>query len=119
MVGCLVFIDFLVAARGRCRLFPRTSIVAQRTIKRGVAILQLEEDLVCLLLVLEIRRVERLKEIEVEVAWGLRGRSLVGSPKEQVTAAAGAPFAPLHLMFPDAVPGDVGRSIGVFENNAP
>ena len=119
LIGRLVLVDFLVAARGGCSLFARASIEAQRAIKCGVAVFQLEEDLVCLLLVLEIRRVERLQEIEVEIAWRLRGRTLVGRPKEQIAAATGAPFPPLDLVFPDAVAGDVGRSIRVLENDAP
>ena len=119
LIGCLVFIDLLVAARGCRSLFARAGIKAQRAIERVVAVLQLEEDLVRLLLILEVRRVERLQEIEIEITRGLRGRPLVGRAEEQVAAATGTSFPPFDLMFPDAVPGDVGRSIGVFQNNAP
>jgi hypothetical protein len=49
----------------------------------------------------------------------LRRRALIGSPEEQVAAAAGPPFPPLDLVFPDAIAGDIGRSIWIFENNSP
>src|SRR5271165_4511084 len=119
LIGCLVFIDFLVAARRRRGLFTRAGIEAQHAVERGIALLQLEEDLVRLLLIFEIRSVERLKEIEIEISWGLRGGPLVGRPEEKVATATGARFAPLDLVFPDSVSGDVGGSIRVLENDAP
>ena len=119
MVAGLVLVDLLVAAGGGGGLFTRAGIEAQRPVERVVAILQLEEDLVGLLLVLEVGRVERLQEIEIEVACGLRGRALVRSAEEQVPASARAPFPPLDLVLPNAIAGDVGRGIRVFEDHAP
>src|SRR3954468_6001780 len=119
MVAGLVLIDLLVAAGGGSSLFTRAGIEAQRSVERVVAVLQLEEDLVGLLLILEIGRIERLQEIEIEIACGLRGRALVRSAEEQVPASAGTPFPPLDLVFPNAIAGDVGRGIRVLEDNAP
>ena len=119
LIGRLVFIDLLVAARGCRGLFARAGIEAQRAVEGVVAVFQLEEDLVGLLLILEVGRVERLQEIEVEIARRLRRRPLVGSAEEQVAAATGAPLPPLDLMLPDAVARDVRRRIRIFENDPP
>ena len=83
LIGRLVFVDLLVAARSRRSLFARASIEAQRAIERVVAVLQLEEDLIRLLLILEVRRVERLQEIEVEIAGGCAVDRSLGAPKNR------------------------------------
>src|ERR1700687_3793832 len=102
LIGCLVFIDFLVAARRCSGLLASASIEAERTVERLVAVLELEKDLVRLLLVLEVGRVKRLQKIEIEIARRLCGGPLVGSSEERVAATPGAPFPPLDLMLPDS-----------------
>jgi hypothetical protein len=72
VVAGLVLVDLLVAARGGSGLFTSPRIEAQRPVERLVAILQLEENLIRLLLILEIRRLEWLQEIEIKVTWRLR-----------------------------------------------
>src|SRR3990172_4846084 len=119
MFAGLVIVDLLVTAGCGCGLFARACIEPQRAIEGIVPVLQLEEDLVGLLLILKVRCIERLKEIEIEVTRRLRGRALVCSAEEEVTAPAGAAFAPLGFVLPNAISRNVGRSIRIFENDAP
>jgi hypothetical protein len=65
-----------------------------------------------LCLVAEARRLERLDEVDVEVALGLRRGPVVGGAEEQVAVALDAVILPLDLVLPDLVAGDVGGLVG-------
>jgi uridylate kinase len=56
-----------------------------------------------LLLVAEARRLERLDEVDVEVALGLGGGPIVRGAEEQVAVAVDAAVLPLDLVLPDLV----------------
>ena len=118
VVASFILIDLLVAAR-RCRgLLARPRIEPQCAVECVVPIFEFKEDLISLLLILEIGSVEGLQEIEIEVSLGLCGGTFVGRAKEKIAAAASAPFSPLYLMLPNAIAGDIRRSVGVFEHYA-
>ena len=77
---------------------------------------QLEEDLIGEFLILEVRRLERLEEVEVEVPWRLGRRTLVGCAEEQVASAGDLVFPPLDLVFPNLVATDVRCMVGQFQH---
>ena len=77
---------------------------------------QLEEHFIGELLVLEVRRLERLEEVEVEIPWRLGGGSFIGCAKEEVAPACDLVLSPFDLVFPNLVAPDVGRLIGAFQH---
>jgi hypothetical protein len=117
VVASFVFVDLLITTGRGGGLFTRARIEAQRTIKRFVAILKFEEDLVGLLLILEVGSVEWLQKVEIKVARRLRGGTLVRCAEEEVAAASGSPLSPLDLVFPDTITGHVWRRVRVLEYN--
>ena len=112
----LVLVDLLRAAAGRRRHLTSASVETQRVLELLVPVRQLEEDFIGELLVLEVRRLERLEEVEVEVPWRLGRGPLVGCAEEQVAPARDLVFPPLDLVFPNLVAPDVGRLIGQFQH---
>src|SRR5450759_5237612 len=80
--------------------------------KRGSELLvhigQAQEQLVGLFLVLKMRHVEGLDEIEVESPWRHRRRPFVWCTKEQVSLACGLALLPFKLVLPDLVPRHIG-----------
>ena len=112
----LVLVDLLRAGAGRRRHLTSASIEPQRVLELLVAMRQFEKDFIGELLVLEVRRLERLEEVEVEVPWRLRRRTLVGCAEEQVAPAGDLVVPPLDLVFPNLVAPDVGRQVGQFQH---
>ena len=101
-------VDVLRAAGGaRCEV-ERGGAGPQRLPERIVPALEPEEHLVRLLLVLEGGRLVRLEEVEVEVAWRRRGRPFVRRAEEEIAEPRRPARAPLQLVLPDPVAGDVG-----------
>ena len=98
----------LRVAGGRRGQIEGRRIAAQGVAEVVVRAGQVEEDLVRLLLVPEVRRVVRGDEVEVEVARRHGGGPLVRRPEEQVSLACGPARAPFDLVLPDPVAGDVG-----------
>jgi hypothetical protein len=54
-----------------------------------------------LLVVAEPRRLERLDEVDVEIALGLRRRAVVRCTEEEVAIALDAAILPFDLVLPD------------------
>ena len=77
---------------------------------------QLEEDFIGELLVLEVRRLERLEEVEIEVPWRLGSGPFVGCAEEQISPAGDLVFPPFDLVFPNLVAPNVGWQIGQFQH---
>ena len=72
---------------------------------------QPEEHLVRPGLAAETRRLKRLNEIDVEVAFGLRRRPIVRGAEKQIAVAIDAVILPLDLVLPDLMAGDVRRLV--------
>jgi len=68
---CLILVYLLGSGTGRSPHFPSASIKTQGVLELLVPMGQLEEDFIGELLILEVRRLERLEEVEVEVSWWL------------------------------------------------
>jgi hypothetical protein len=75
---------------------------------------QLEKDLVRELLVVEVRRLERLEEVEVEITRRLGRRAIVGCTEEEIAPASDLVFPPLDLVLPDLMTRDVRGLIDQF-----
>ena len=82
---------------------PRRSALRRRQV-RG----QAKEHFIGLLLVLEVRRIERLDEVEVEITGRHGCRALVGSAEEEISLSCRLVLQPFQLVLPDLVAGDVG-----------
>ena len=106
----LVEIDGLGAAAGGGGKVLRCGVEGQMALDGVVEALQPEEHLIGLVVVAEPRRLERLDEVDVEIALGLCRRPVVRGTEEQVAIALNAAILPLDLVLPDLVAGDVGRS---------
>ena len=74
-----------------------------------------EEHLICALLVLEMRRLVWLDEVEIVVARRHRRGPLVRRTEEEVAKPRRPAFGPLQLVLPNLVPRDVGR-VGAFHD---
>ena len=104
----LGFVGGLGVARGGGRQVQGRGVTAKRRAELLVRVRQAQEQLVGLLLVLEVRRIEGLDEVEVEVPRRHRRGALVGRAEEQVALARGLALQPFELVLPDLVAGDVG-----------
>ncbi len=96
-----------VAARGG-REIQCCGVVRQRGPELFVRVGQAKEHFIGLLLVLEVRRIERLDEVEVEITGRYRRRALVGSAEEEISLSCCLVLQPFQLVLPDLVAGDVG-----------
>jgi hypothetical protein len=108
----LVQVDDLGAAAGGGRQVQRGGIGGQVAPNVIVRLLQPQEHLVGLVVVLELRRLEGVDEVDVELTFRLRRGSLVGGAEEQVAGAFNTPVLPFQRVLPDQVAGDVGGFVG-------
>src|SRR5205823_3729276 len=107
MATGLLLVDLPRARAGRRGELAGARIQAERAPEVIVDVDQPEEDLVRLLVIGEWRRVVRLDEVHVEVARRLRGRALVGRSEKEVATTGRPALAPLDLVLPDVVAGNV------------
>ena len=101
----------LLKGEGRRKVFDRSLYL----FRHGR---QLEEDLVCLLLVLETDGVERAEEVEVVITRRLGRRTLVGRTEEEVAAPRCLVGEPLQVIkLPDPRVRELRRDILDFHRN--
>ena len=108
-VPCFLFVLHAVAARRGPRHLARTGVKFERRLECLVWPGQPEKDLVGLLLVGEWRWIVGLEHVQVELAGRLSGGTLVGRAEEKVAGPGDPSLAPLDLVLPDAIAGDIGR----------
>ncbi len=114
-VGRLGFVGgFGVARGGGCEVQGR-GVTSKRGAEFLVRVRQAQEQLVGFLLVLEVRRVEGLDKVEVEVPRRHRRGALVGRAEEEVTLARGLALQPFELVLPDLVARHIGL-VGAFHD---
>ena len=96
-----------VARGGGCKVQGR-GVIPERGAEFLVRVRQAQEQLVGFLLVLEMRRVKGLDEVEVEVPRRHGRGSFVGRAEEEVSLARGLALQPFELVLPDLVAGHIG-----------
>ena len=79
----LVLVDLPRTGAGRRSHFPSASVKAQGVLERLVHVGQLEEHFIGKLLVLEVRWLERLEEIQVKSRGGWAVDRSLGAPKKR------------------------------------
>ena len=73
-----------------------------------VRVCQSQEQLVGFLLILEVRHVEGLDKVDVEIPRRYNRGAFVGRAEEQVSKTRGLALQPFEFVLPDFVAGDVG-----------
>ena len=94
-------IDRLGAATGGGGQVQRRRIRRQMALEHVVQAREAEEDLVRQAVIGELRLVEGLDEVDVEIAFRLRRGAIIGRSKEQVAQAFNPPLLPFELVLPD------------------
>jgi len=92
------------------------SVASQRDSKFLIRLFQTQEHLVRFLFVLEVRWVERLDEIEIEVPGRYGGGSLVGCAEKEIALARGFSVQPFQFVLPDPVTRHVGWTVRDFHD---
>ena len=107
-VRCLGLVGGLGVARSGGRKVQGCGIASKRGAELLVRVRQAQEQLLGFLLVLEMRRVKGLDEIEVEVPLRHRCGAFVGCAEEKVSQSRGLAIQPFDLVLPDLVAGHIG-----------
>ncbi|GIW56388.1 MAG: hypothetical protein KatS3mg082_2792 [Nitrospiraceae bacterium] len=85
----------------------RRGVVRQRRAELFVRAGEAKEHFVGLLLVLEVRRIERLDEVEIEITGRHGGRAFIGGAEEEISLSCRLALQPFQLVLPYPVAGDI------------
>src|SRR5947209_20102061 len=110
-----VLVDLPCGSTGRGGHLTSASVKAQFVLELLVHVGQFEENFISELLIIEVRRFERLEKVKIKIPWWLSCRTLIRCSEKQVSPACDLVLSPFNFMLPNLVSPNVGREIGQFQ----